>query len=76
VDTFGTGAVPDTRLAELVRDEFDLTPAGMLTTLQLRRAIYLPTARYGHFGRSGGGYTWENADRAKALRDAAGAAVK
>ena len=76
VDTFGTGAVPDTRIAELVREQFDLTPAGMLEKLQLRRPVYLPTARYGHFGRSGGGYTWENTDRAKALRDAAGTAVK
>ena len=74
VDTFGSGAAPDTVLADLVRDHFDLTPAGMLAKLQLRRPVYLPTARFGHFGRTGAGYTWESSDRAAALRDALGAA--
>jgi S-adenosylmethionine synthetase len=76
VDTFGTGAVPDHVMAELVREHFDLTPAGMLATLDLRRPVYLPTARHGHFGRTAPGYTWEVSGRAAALRDAAGAAVK
>jgi S-adenosylmethionine synthetase len=71
VDTFGTGAVPEDRLAEVVRKEFDLTPAGMLRTLELRRPVYLPTARQGHFGRTGPGWTWERSDRAASLRRAA-----
>ena len=71
VDTFGTGVVPDDRLADVVRRTFDLTPTGMLRMLKLRRPVYLPTARFGHFGRSGGGYTWEAADKVRALRKAA-----
>jgi S-adenosylmethionine synthetase len=76
VDTFGTGAVDEVELADLVRRTFDLTPSGMLETLKLRRPVYLPTARYGHFGRTGPGYTWEASDRAPALRDAALATQK
>jgi S-adenosylmethionine synthetase len=76
VDTFGSGEVPDTTLAALVRDHFDLTPSGMLATLKLRRPVYLPTARHGHFGRTGPGYTWEVSDRAAALAEAARAAAK
>jgi S-adenosylmethionine synthetase len=75
VDTFGTGAAPEPVLADLVRREFDLTPAGMLGALDLRRPIYLPTARFGHFGRTGEGYSWERSDRAEALRNALGEAV-
>jgi S-adenosylmethionine synthetase len=76
VDTFGSGEVPDTMLASLVRDHFDLTPSAMLSTLQLRRPVYLPTARHGHFGRTGPGYTWEVSDKAAALAAAARAAAK
>ena len=76
VDTFGTGAAPDDVLAGAIRKLFDLTPAGMLAKLDLRRPVYLPTARHGHFGRSGPGYTWEVSDKAAALRDAVGVAVK
>jgi S-adenosylmethionine synthetase len=72
VDTFGTGALPDPRLAALAREAFDLTPAGMIRTLELRRPVYLATARHGHFGRKGAGYTWEASKRASALRKAAG----
>jgi len=68
VDTFGTGAMPDPQLAALVGETFDFRPAAMLESLQLRRPIYLPTARYGHFGRTGPGYTWEISDRVDALR--------
>ncbi len=68
VETFGTGALPEPELAELVRKNFDLTPSGMLERLQLRRPIYLPTARHGHFGRPG--YSWEATDRAASLRRA------
>jgi len=70
VDTFGTGAAPDPRLAQIVREHFDLTPSGMLKTLALRRPIYLQTARRGHFGRTGDGYRWEVSDRADDLRAA------
>ncbi len=70
VDTFGTGVAPDAELARVVTQSFDLRPEGMLTNLDLRRPIYLPTARYGHFGRDGDGYRWEVADKATALRDA------
>jgi S-adenosylmethionine synthetase len=76
VDTFGSGDVPDTLLASLVRDQFDLTPSAMLSTLQLRRPVYLPTARHGHFGRTGPGYTWEVSDRATALAEAARAPAR
>jgi S-adenosylmethionine synthetase len=72
VDTFGTGAVPDGRIAELVREHFRLTPRGIIETLDLRRPIYKETARHGHFGRAGAHFTWEGTDRAEALRKAAG----
>ncbi|MGE0553329.1 MAG: methionine adenosyltransferase [Gemmatimonadales bacterium] len=52
IDTFGTGTVPDRRLEEIVREVFDLSPAGIIAALKLKRPIYGPTAAYGHFGRS------------------------
>lgn len=67
VETFGTGKVSGERLAELVREEFDLTPAGIIKELQLLRPIYLATAAYGHFGRELPEFTWEKTDRAAAL---------
>ena len=51
VQTYGTGVVPDHKLEGIVRDVFDLTPAGIIQALRLRRPIYRPTAAYGHFGR-------------------------
>jgi S-adenosylmethionine synthetase len=72
VDTFGTGAIPDEKITELVRQNFSLTPKAIIETLDLRRPVYKPTATYGHFGRSGAGFTWEKTDRADALRKAAG----
>ncbi len=72
VDTFGTGVVPDGRIAELVREHFRLTPRGIIEALNLRRPIYKETARHGHFGRVGAHFTWEGTDRAEALRKAAG----
>jgi S-adenosylmethionine synthetase len=72
VDTFGTGTVPASVLTELLEDHFDFTPSGMIRELDLRRPIYLQTARFGHFGQSGRTYTWERTDRADALRRAAG----
>ena len=72
VDTFGTEAIPVTRIEELVREHFDLRPAAILRDLDLRRPIYTKTAAYGHFGREDGDFTWERIDRADALRAAAG----
>jgi S-adenosylmethionine synthetase len=75
VDTFGTEAIPVPRIEELVREQFDLRPAAILRDLDLRRPIYAKTAAYGHFGREDAGFTWENTDRADALRAAAGLAA-
>jgi S-adenosylmethionine synthetase len=72
VDAFGTESVPEERITTLVRENFSLTPKGIIEALDLRRPIYKPTAAYGHFGRSGPGFTWERTDRASALRKAAG----
>ena len=72
VDTFGTGRVPEERITQLVRENFSLTPKAIIETLDLRRPIYKTTAAYGHFGRSGPGFSWERTDRAEALRKAAG----
>jgi S-adenosylmethionine synthetase len=71
VNTFGTGKVEDARLAELVRENFLLTPAGMIKSLNLRRPIYRATAAFGHFGRTGESFTWEATDKAEVLREAA-----
>ena len=72
VRTFGTEAVPVTRIEELVREHFDLRPAAILQGLDLRRPIYAKTAAYGHFGRDDHDFTWERTDKAEALRRAAG----
>jgi S-adenosylmethionine synthetase len=71
-DTFGTAAVSEEKITSLIRELFVLTPKGIIEALNLRRPIYKPTAAYGHFGRSGAGFTWERTDRADALRKAAG----
>ncbi len=72
VDTSGTGKVSDDRLSEIVRDNFKLTPKGIIETLDLRRPIYRKTAAFGHFGRSEPEFTWERTDKADALRRDAG----
>jgi S-adenosylmethionine synthetase len=72
VETFGTGKVPDARLQEMIRRHFDLTPAGIIKYLNLRRPIYKKTAAYGHFGRGESEFTWERTDRVKDLREDAG----
>jgi len=72
VDTFGTGTIAEEKITELVRQNFSLTPKAIIETLNLRRPIYKPTAAFGHFGRTGEGFTWEKTDRADALRKAAG----
>jgi S-adenosylmethionine synthetase len=71
-ETFGTAAISEEKITSLIREFFTLTPKGIIETLDLRRPIYKPTAAYGHFGRSGAGFTWERTDRADALRKAAG----
>ncbi len=68
VDTFGTGKLPDAKLANIVTREFDLSPAGIIESLDLRRPIYKATATYGHFGRPDQGFTWESTDRAEVLK--------
>jgi len=71
-ETFGTAAISEEKITELIRENFKLTPKGIIEALDLRRPIYKETAAYGHFGRSGAGFTWERTDRADALRKAAG----
>ncbi len=73
VDSFGTGGLADERLTQIVRDHFDLSPAGIIEALDLRRPIYGATAVYGHFGRCGPDFPWEalsHLDRLKALAPA------
>jgi len=68
VQTFGTGRISDSRLVDLIRENFDLRPYGILKMLDLIRPIYLPTATYGHFGREDIELSWEQTDKAEALR--------
>jgi len=70
VNTFGTGAIEDERLVELIRSHFKLTPKGMIDHLKLRRPIYRKTAAFGHFGRTEDTFSWEAVDKAAALREA------
>jgi S-adenosylmethionine synthetase len=72
VDTFGTGKVSESKLTELVRKNFSLTPKGIIDSLNLRRPIYRKTAAYGHFGRTEPEFTWEATDKAAALAEQAG----
>lgn len=67
VETFGTGKMPEQEIAALVRKNFELTPKGIMEMLDLRRPIYKKTAAYGHFGRNGEGFTWEETDKADVL---------
>jgi len=73
VNTFGTGAIPDDRFTTLVRDNFILTPRGIIETLNLRRPIYRKTAAFGHFGRNEESFTWESTNKADALQKSAAA---
>ncbi|HKO61523.1 MAG TPA: methionine adenosyltransferase [Pyrinomonadaceae bacterium] len=70
VDTQGTGRISEVALSKLVREHFPLTPKEIISELNLRRPVYRQTAAYGHFGRSGDGFTWEETDKAEALRTA------
>lgn len=71
VDTFGTGTIDEGRIVELIRTHFPLTPKGMIEHLRLRRPIYRKTAAFGHFGRTGDGFTWEATDKAGVLKEEA-----
>jgi S-adenosylmethionine synthetase len=75
VDTFGTGKISETELQKLVRENFSLTPKGIIDALDLRRPIYKKTAAYGHFGRNDKDFRWESTDKAETLRNAAKTAV-
>lgn len=68
VDTHGTGRVDENKLSDLVRKNFELTPKGIIESLNLRRPIYKETAKFGHFGRTGDAFSWENTDKAETLR--------
>ena len=72
VSTFGTGKISDEKIAQLVSEHFDLRPKGIVKMLNLLRPIYRKTAAYGHFGREEPEFTWEQTDKAAALRAAAG----
>ncbi|MBL8191394.1 MAG: methionine adenosyltransferase [Acidobacteria bacterium] len=72
VDCYGTSKIDEGKLAEIVRANFNLTPKGIIETLDLRRPIYQQTAAFGHFGRSENGFSWEKADKAAKLRSDAG----
>jgi S-adenosylmethionine synthetase len=72
VDTFGTGKIDPAKIVDLVRENFKLTPRGIMESLNLRRPIFKKTAAYGHFGRTEPDFTWEATDKAEAFRAAAG----
>ena len=72
IDTFGTGKVEEEKIVKLVRNNFDLTPKGIIDHLRLRRPIYKKTAAYGHFGKTDPDFTWEQADKAATLKKEAG----
>lgn len=71
VETFGTSAIDEIRMTELVREHFDLRPRGLIAMLDLLHPIYTDTAAYGHFGREESQFTWERTDKADILREAA-----
>jgi len=71
-ETFGTGKIAHEKIVKIIRNNFDLTPKGMIETLNLRRAIFRKTAAYGHFGRNDPDFTWEKTDKAETLRKEAG----
>jgi S-adenosylmethionine synthetase len=73
VNTFGTGVIEDDRFTALVRENFSLTPRGIIEALNLRRPIYRKTAAFGHFGRSENTFSWEATDKAAALKESAAA---
>jgi len=75
VETFGTGKLSESRLTELIRKNFSLTPKGIIESLNLRRPIYQLTAAYGHFGRTEPEFSWEATDKAAKLAEQAAVTV-
>jgi len=73
VDTFGSGKIPDDAISQIIRDHFQLTPRGIIESLNLRRPIYRKTVNYGHFGRSEPEFSWEMTDKALSMKKQAGA---
>jgi S-adenosylmethionine synthetase len=76
IDTHGTGVISDEALSTLVRENFELTPRGIIESLDLRRPIYKKTARFGHFGRTEEEFTWERTDKAEILRSQVSQTIK
>jgi S-adenosylmethionine synthetase len=72
VETFGTGKISEDQLVHIIRDVFDLRPKGLIAMLDLLKPIYLPTAAYGHFGRTEDSFSWEKTDKVDELKSAAG----
>ena len=72
VDTFGTGKIDEEQIVNLIEENFELRPAGIIDMLNLRQPIYRQTAAYGHFGRDDIDLPWEHTDKAKTLRKQAG----
>jgi S-adenosylmethionine synthetase len=72
VDCFGTGKLSEQEFVKLIRENFELTPKGMIKSLDLLRPIYIKTACYGHFGRTEPEFSWESTDKAPVLKKAAG----
>ena len=72
VNTFGTNKIPEEKIIELVRKNFDMKPSGIISQLDLKRPIYKKTAAYGHFGRNEPEFSWEKTDKAETLKQAAG----
>ena len=68
VDTYGTGKISETKLVDIIRENFDLRPAGIIKMLDLRRPIYKQTAAYGHFGRNDLDLPWEKTDKIDILK--------
>ena len=72
LDTYRTNTVSDDKIVELIRENFEMTPGGIIKSLNLRRPIYKQTAAYGHFGRNNKEFTWERTDKAEQMRKGAG----
>ena len=72
VNTFGTNKIPESKIEELVRKNFDMKPSGIISQLDLKRPIYKKTAAYGHFGRNEPEFTWEKTDKSETLKQSAG----
>ncbi|MFH1054335.1 MAG: methionine adenosyltransferase [Candidatus Woesearchaeota archaeon] len=75
IDTSGTNKIPEEKIVKIVKNNFDMTPAGIIKTLRLRRPIYQKTSAYGHFGRDDPDFTWEKTDKAEVLKKEAGLSV-